>query len=219
MEQQEFINFRKELGQQGVTLVAVSKTKDAGEILRLYNYGQRDFGENYVQELTSKHSELPDDIRWHFIGHLQRNKVKDIAGFIHLIHGVDSERLIKEINKQAINNNRDISVLLQVHIAEESSKFGFDKQEILDLLHHLDLYPGVGVRGLMGMATFTDDMKQVAQEFDGLKHLFDECREHPAAKGWDTLSMGMSADYRVAIEHGSTMVRIGTLIFGERAKQ
>lgn len=199
-----------------MTLVAVSKTKTADEVKKLYDYGHRDFGENYVQELVAKADELPDDIQWHFIGHLQRNKVKDIAGFVHLIQGVDSERLLKEVNKQAIRNNRTISVLLQVHIAEESSKFGFDKNEIRDMLAHIDMYTNVSVRGLMGMATFTDDMVKVSREFSGLNDFYRECKKDPNAKGWDTLSMGMSADYEIAIQNGSTMIRIGSLIFGAR---
>lgn len=217
MDQKDFHNFKKELLDAGVTLVAVSKTKPTEDIQHLYNYGQRDFGENYVQELVIKQPHLPADIRWHFIGHLQRNKVKEIASFIYLIHGVDSEKLLKEINKQAINHNRIIDVLLQVHIAEENTKFGFDKNEIVALIPQLDLYPNVCIRGLMGMATFSDDKEKVGKEFRGLKDLFDECNSHLYDKQkWDTLSMGMSADYEIAIKNGSTMIRIGTLLFGAR---
>lgn len=217
MEQKDFCNFRKELHDAGVSLIAVSKTKDVADIKKLYDYGQRDFAENYVQELATKHGELPDDIRWHFIGHLQRNKVKEIAGFIHLIQGVDSERLLKEINKQAIHQNRTISVLLQVHIADENTKFGFNKKEITELLPHLEMYSHIVVKGLMGMATFTDEIAKVDSEFQSLHSLFTECKKHDAAAAWDTLSMGMSSDYEVAIKNGSTMVRIGTLLFGARA--
>lgn len=217
MEQSEFHNFKKELEDAGVQLIAVSKTKNEDEILRLYNWGQRDFGENYVQELVAKQNDLPDDIQWHFIGHLQRNKVKEIAGFIHLIQGVDSERLLKEINKQAIKFNRIIDILLQVHIAEEGTKFGFDAEEIKTLLPHLDLYANVRVRGLMGMATFTDDMDKVKKEFKSLAALFEDGKQHSPSAEWDILSMGMSSDYKTAITCGSSMIRIGTLLFGERS--
>lgn len=217
LEQSEFHNFKKELEDAGVRLIAVSKTKSKEEISRLYNWGQRDFGENYVQELVSKQSELPDDIQWHFIGHLQRNKVKEIAGFIHLIQGVDSERLLKEINKQAIRQNRTIQILLQVHIAEEGTKFGFDSEEIKTLIPHLDLYTNIQVRGLMGMATFTDDMEKVKGEFAGLSALYEACKKNLSVADWDILSMGMSSDYKTAINCGSSMIRIGTLLFGERS--
>lgn len=216
MEQKEFCNFKKELEDAGVTLVAVSKTKSADAIHKLYDYGQRDFGENYVQELVAKQAELPGDIQWHFIGHLQRNKVKEIAPFIHLIQSVDSERLLKEINKEAIKNNREINILLQVHIADESTKFGFDKNAIMELLPHLDHYMNVKVIGLMGMATFTDDLGQVSEEFQLLNQLFEDCRKESMADDWRILSMGMSADYENAIKNGSTMIRIGTLLFGSR---
>ncbi|MCO6497827.1 MAG: YggS family pyridoxal phosphate-dependent enzyme [Chitinophagaceae bacterium] len=216
MEQAEFLKFKDELTAVGVTLVAVSKTKPEEDILRLYNWGHRDFGENYVQELTSKQEALPKDIHWHFIGHLQRNKVKYIAPFVHLIHGVDSERLLKEINKEAVKNNRAIAVLLQVFIADEETKFGLDRNEVMELTARLNQYSNVKVRGLMGMATFTEDMEQVRKEFQTLKTLFDDCRKTENGKDWDTLSMGMSADYKVAVAEGSTMVRIGTLLFGKR---
>lgn len=200
---------------KGVTLVAVSKTKSVSEIQRFYNYGQRDFGENYVQELAAKHSRLPEDIRWHFIGHLQRNKVKDIAGFVHLIHGVDSERLLREVSKQAINQKRTINVLLQIHIADEATKFGFDENEVKDIINRTDSFPNVTVRGLMGMATLTNDTLKINREFERLHHLFEQLRG-TADLNWDTLSMGMSGDYKTAIDNGSTMIRIGTLIFGAR---
>ena len=216
MDQKEFSDFKKELEDAGVTLVAVSKTKSISEILRVYGYGQRDFGENYVQELIGKHSQLPRDIRWHFIGHLQRNKVKDIVGYVHLIHGIDSERLLKEVSKQAVNKNLSANVLLQVHIAEEATKFGFDENEIKDLVRRIHLFPNVTVKGLMGMATLTDNKAKVDAEFSKLNALFTECKKEDMAKDWNVLSMGMSGDYVTAIKNGSTMVRIGTLIFGAR---
>lgn len=196
--------------------MAVSKKKSAEDILKVYEYGHRDFGENYVQELVEKQKELPADIRWHFIGHLQSNKVKEIAGFVYLIHGVDSERLIKEINKQAIKNNRIIDILLQVHIAEEATKFGFSAEEIKEVLPILNLYPNINVKGLMGMGTLTNDQEQTNKEFKKMKVLFDDCNAILKSKSWSVLSMGMSGDYRIAIQNGSTMIRIGTLIFGER---
>jgi pyridoxal phosphate enzyme (YggS family) len=176
--------------------------------------GHRDFGENYVQELADKHAQLPSEIRWHFIGHLQSNKVKTIAPFVHLVHGVDSFKLLKEINKQGEKNNRVIDVLLQVHIAQEETKFGLDEKELEEILntnsgksHELN---NISVRGLMGMASLTDDMNKVRIEFKYLKSLFDKCAS------FNIISMGMSSDYKIAIEEGSNMVRIGSLIFGER---
>ena len=198
------------------TLVAVSKTKPAEDILELYNLGQRDFGENYVQELVDKYEQLPKAIRWHFIGHLQSNKVKYIAPFVHLIHGVDSFSLLKEINKQAAKNNRVIECLLQVHIAKEETKFGFDINE-LNELHGLPELKNVKVAGLMGMASFSDDMNLVRSEFKHLKRIFDANAQLSTINHQpSTLSMGMSGDYKIALEEGSTMVRIGSLLFGER---
>lgn len=201
------------------TLVAVSKTKPVEDILELYKLGHRDFGENYVQELTQKYEQLPKDIRWHFIGHLQSNKVKYIAPFVHLIHGVDSLSLLREINKQAAKNNRVIDCLLQVYIAREETKFGLDEDELNELLrslpaHHLT---NIHIAGLMGMASFSDDMNLVRKEFSYLKNLFDKHMQ-PATSNrqQSTLSMGMSADYRIAVEEGSNLVRIGSLLFGER---
>ena len=203
----------KELAVKNVTLVAVSKTKPAEAVQELYNLGHRDFGENYVQELVDKEAVLPKDIRWHFIGHLQSNKVKYIAPFVHLIHGVDSLSLLKEINKQAAKNNRVIDCLLQVHIAEEETKFGFDEHELNELpqLHELK---NIRVVGLMGMASFSDDMQKVRGEFKKLKALYSQWSM--VNSQWSVLSMGMSADYKIAIEEGSTMVRIGSLLFGSR---
>lgn len=209
---------RADLGSHHVTLVAVSKTKSVQEIKELYDLGHRDFGENYEQELVEKKSQLPGDVRWHFIGHLQSNKVKNIAPFIHLVQSVDSLKLLKEINKQGEKNNRVINCLLQVHIAEEETKFGLDEQELEALINtnsnELDQLGNVKVCGLMGMASFTDDMDKVKDEFRHLKSLFDKFKQKQST--FDILSMGMSADYSIAVEQGSTMVRIGSLIFGER---
>ena len=203
----------KELTTKKVTLVAVSKTKTAGEILELYQLGQRDFGENYVQELTEKYEQLPKDIRWHFIGDLQSNKIKFIAPFVTLIQSVDSEKLLAEIDKQAKKNNRPINCLLQVHIAAEETKFGFSETELAALSEaHLQTYNNVRVVGLMGMASFTENIATVTHEFKKLKSLFD----HFGGQHFSILSMGMSADYKIAIETGSTMVRVGSLLFGER---
>ena len=212
--------FLEELGAAKCTLIAVSKTKPVEDILEAYNTGHRDFGENKVQDLADKYEVLPKDIRWHMIGHLQRNKVKYIAPFVHLIHGVDSEKLLREINKQGEKNNRIIPCLLQVHIAEESTKFGFDVNEVLQFLKSGSVVDMkfVKVKGLMGMATFTDDIDQVRREFRSLKKLYDRIEsefEIPNVE-MSVLSMGMSGDYTIALEEGSTMIRIGTAIFGER---
>jgi len=196
------------------TLVAVSKTKSAEDIQVLYDLGQRDFGENYVQELADKEALLPKDIRWHFIGHLQSNKVKYIAPFIYLIHGVDSIGLLKEINKQAAKNNRIIDCLLQVHIAKEETKFGLDEKELHELKNELHELKNVNVKGLMGMASNSNDTTIVRTEFSSLHELFEKSKiQNPKFK---ILSMGMSGDYKIALEEGSTMVRIGSLLFGER---
>ncbi|MFN3137055.1 MAG: YggS family pyridoxal phosphate-dependent enzyme [Allomuricauda sp.] len=201
---------------EGVTLVAVSKTKPNEDILEAYEAGQRIFGENKVQEMVQKWEDLPKDIEWHMIGHVQRNKVKYMAEFVSLIHGVDSPRLLKEINKQAKKHNRVIPCLLQIHIAEEDTKFGLDEKELNELVDsdEFKTMEHIKIIGLMGMATFTEDMDQVRREFAQLKSLYD----HLKAKLTDIniLSMGMSGDYTVAIEEGSTMVRIGSSIFGAR---
>ncbi len=215
MEASEYYSLQSKLKDAGVTLVAVSKTKSESEIRKLYEWGQKDFGENYVQELVDKQAHLPKDIQWHFIGHLQRNKVKYIAPFVHLIHSVDSLKLIEEINKQAAKLDRVIDVLLQVHIAEEETKFGFDESELMSFVSNINQYPNINIRGLMGMATFTDDSAKVNREFQLLKNLFDKSISN-AGMHWDTLSMGMSADFEAAIKNGSTMVRIGSLLFGAR---
>ena len=206
------------------TLVAVSKTKPVDDIKVLYDLGQRDFGENYVQELTDKYKALPKDIRWHFIGHLQSNKVRYIAPFVHLVHGVDSYSLLKEINKQAARNKRIIDCLLQVHIAREETKFGLDELELDALIERITrkeeqegALSNIHAIGLMGMTTFTDNKDIVRSEFRNLKSLFDRHLQ-PATLNlqFSTLSMGMSGDYTIALEEGSNMVRIGSLIFGER---
>lgn len=200
----------------GITLVAVSKTKSVELIREAYNCGQRDFGENYVQELVDKHSALPEDIHWHFIGHLQTNKVKYIVQFVYLIQGVDSLKLLSEINKQAAKYGRRIKCLLQVHIASEETKFGFSPDEIMDLAASgiEQNYPNVEVCGLMGMASNTDDKKLIAKEFNLINSLFLEMKK--VSETCKTLSIGMSSDFELAIENGSTLVRIGSAIFGER---
>jgi pyridoxal phosphate enzyme (YggS family) len=203
---------QQELAARKVTLVAVSKTKPVSDILELYHLGHRDFGENYVQELKEKAEQLPKDLRWHFIGHLQSNKVKQIASFVHLIHGVDSLNLLNEINKQAAKNIRVIDCLLQVHIAQEETKFGLDEDELSIIL--MRKFDNVKICGLMGMASFTNDIEKVRNEFKHLKSLFDKLKTHNSRL--TTLSMGMSADYKIAIEEGSNLVRIGSLIFGKR---
>ena len=215
VNKEAYFNLLNEIKPSNVTLVAVSKTKPAEDIKELYNLGQKDFGENYVQELVEKQAQLPGDIHWHFIGHLQSNKVKYIAPFVHLIHGVDNFNLLKEINKQAAKHNRIIDCLLQVHIAQEETKFGFSEHELYntnwDELHELK---NVAVVGLMGMASFTDDMKKVRSEFKSLKYLYDKFEIRNSK--FEILSMGMSADYKIAIEEGSNMIRVGSLLFGAR---
>lgn len=212
---------KQELDAKQVTLVAVSKIQPVEAILKLYELGQRDFGENYVQELVDKQALLPKDIRWHFIGHLQSNKVKYIAPFVQLIHGVDSFKLLKEINKEAAKNNRVIDVLLQVHIAQEETKFGLNEEELKSIYNRnsdgLEELKNVRICGFMGMASFSDDLEKVRGEFRYLKSLFDWYADLPIANSqFSILSMGMSGDYTIAIEEGSTMVRIGSLLFGAR---
>ena len=201
-----FQQIRSELDPRGVTLIAVSKTKPAADIETLYQAGQRDFGENYVQELLTKQAQLPADIRWHFIGHLQTNKVKMILPYVYLIHGVDSIKLLKEINKQATKLGKVVSCLLQVHIAQEETKFGLDETELAAVAAIQHTLEHVSIKGLMGMATFTQNEAQIRSEF---RHLFRMSRQFPFA---DTpiISMGMSSDYTIAIEEGSTMIRIGS---------
>ncbi len=212
MIQENLLNIKASVPEH-VTVVAVSKTKPADAILEAHQSGHLDFGENKVQELCQKAETLPKDIRWHMIGHLQRNKVKYIAPFVHLIHGVDSERLLVEINKQAAKNNRIIDVLLQLHIAEETTKFGFSYEEAEALLAHKNTLENIRIVGVMGMATFSENTAQVKAEFDGLYTFFEKWKK---PLQWTTLSMGMSNDYPVAIASGSTMIRVGSLIFGKR---
>jgi len=199
--------------EQHTTLVAVSKTKPNEAIKELYDLGQRDFGENYVQELVDKQASLPLDIRWHFIGHLQSNKVKYIAPFVHLIHGVDSFKLLQEINKQAIKNNRVIDCLLQVHIAQEETKFGMDEHELADAIDAAATLSNINIKGLMGMASFSSDTQVLKNEFNHLQSLY---QKYQLNNIFSILSMGMSSDYKIAIESGSNLVRIGSLLFGAR---
>ncbi|PID92189.1 MAG: YggS family pyridoxal phosphate-dependent enzyme [Bacteroidetes bacterium] len=205
-----------------VQLVAVSKTKPDDLILEAYQAGQRDFGENKVQELQAKQLRLPADIRWHMIGHLQRNKVKYLAPFVHLIHGVDSLRLLESIDREAAKNQRCIDCLLQLHIARESSKFGMNEEELRELLSSESFrqMAHVRVRGLMGMASYTENTGQIRAEFRRLKRIFDQLKDSGfhGDQHFDLLSCGMSGDFQLAIEEGSNMVRIGSLIFGARQK-
>jgi len=207
---------KKELG-EGVTLVAVSKYSSDEAVQEAYDAGLRDFGENKAQDVTARKDRFPDDVRWHFIGHLQRNKTKYIAPYIHLIHSVDSLKLLKEINKRAKNEERVIPVLMQLHIAKEESKFGLDESELMELIHSDELaaMENVRVEGLMGMATNTQEDAMVRGEFEGLKAIFDRLAEAktPANVEMKTLSMGMSNDYQIAVECGSTQVRIGSAVF------
>ncbi len=198
----------------GATLVAVSKTKPVEEIQILFDAGQLDFGENKVQEMIEKQAVLSQEIRWHQIGHLQKNKVKHIASFVHLIHSVDSEDLLKEINKQALKQERIISCLLQIRIADEETKFGIEQEEAQRILATYETnFPFVKIVGLMGMATFTEDENQIRNEFRTLKIFYEKMK---TAYGFTTLSMGMSGDFKIALEEGSNMVRVGSAIFGER---
>lgn len=204
---------------ENVKLIAVSKTKPEADILEAYNAGHKIFGENKVQELVDKHEKLPKDIEWHFIGHLQSNKVKYLAPLVHLIHGVDSLKLLKEINKQATKNERIIDCLLQFHIANEKAKFGFYKEEVFELLQSPEFQNLKNIRivGVMGMATYTDDENQIRKEFANLKSYFEEIKEKIITNDYfNEISMGMSADYTIAIEEGSSMIRLGSTIFGIR---
>lgn len=216
---------KKNIPQQ-VTLVAVSKTKPVSDVMEAYEAGQRIFGENKIQEMTEKYEQMPKDIEWHMIGHVQTNKVKYMAPFVSLIHGVDSLKLLQEINKQAAKNNRVIPCLLQMHIAEEETKFGLDETELNEMLKQVqhDKYENIKIVGLMGMATFTENQNQIQKEFQHLKALFDTSKKHFDSVQCDNinlniLSMGMSGDYELAISCGSTMVRIGSSIFGNRNYQ
>lgn len=201
-----------------VTLVAVSKTHPVESISEAYQCGQRVFGENRVQELEEKHAQLPSDISWHLIGHLQKNKVKYIAPFVAMIHAVDNLELLKTIQKEAQKNDRNIDCLIQIHIAVEENKFGFSYSEADEFFRSYKRadYPNVRIRGLMGMATFTENQQQVKEEFDGLKTFFDAIRNRLNSNSFNVLSMGMSGDYKLAIEAGSTMIRVGSALFGSR---
>lgn len=215
---EKYTELISELSIAGATLIAVSKLKSVADIRELYNLGQRDFGENYVQELVEKQPQLPADIRWHFIGHLQTNKVKYIAPFVHMIQSVDSEKLLAEINKQAQKNNRQIKCLLQLHIADEQTKFGFNEEEIMNI--DPSKYLNIDFCGLMGMATFTDDKEKIKSEFNKLTKTAETLRLkatfsfQPSA--FNILSFGMSDDYQLALACGSNMVRIGSMLFGRR---
>lgn len=206
---ENILKLKKELPKE-VTLVAVSKTKPISDIEQAYNSGQLIFGENKVQELVEKYEKLPKEIQWQMIGHLQRNKVKFIAPFVRLIHGVDSEKLLKEIDKRAKQNNRTIDCLLQVHIANERTKFGFSEEEVLRIMKQKEDFKNINIVGLMGMATFTENKIQIKEEFSFLSEIYKKYEQ------MNILSMGMSGDYKIAIECGSTMVRIGSTIFGNR---
>ena len=208
----------KEKVPNDVTLIAVSKTKPNELIQEGMANGHLDFGENKVQELVSKYENLPKNIRWHMIGHLQRNKVKYIAPFVHMIHGVDSAKLLKEIEKQGQKNNRKINCLLQFHIASESTKFGFNLDEVQSLQNEefFNSLQHVNICGVMGMATFTDDDEMIRKEFNNLKSYFEKLKAHFIPNDFKIISMGMSGDYPIAIECGSNMIRVGSAIFGER---
>ncbi|WP_333876470.1 YggS family pyridoxal phosphate-dependent enzyme [Flavobacterium sp.] len=215
----ENLNLIKQNLPDNVTLVAVSKTKPVADLMEAYNAGQRVFGENKIQEMTEKWQQMPKDIEWHMIGHVQSNKVKYMVPYVKLIHGVDSLKLLKEINRQAVRWRKTINCLLQIHIAEEETKFGLNEKELDELLNSEEFksFTNIKVVGLMGMSTFTDNQTQIKREFNHLKAIFDTYKqlETPNLK-LETLSMGMSGDYQLAIACGSTMVRIGSSIFGSR---
>jgi pyridoxal phosphate enzyme (YggS family) len=222
VDQAAFQELKKYCDQHGVQLVAVSKTKPNEDILALYEKGHLVFGENYVQELIKKQEELPKDIQWHFIGHLQSNKIKYLAPFVALIHGVDTLKLLQAIDKEAKKCNRIIPCLLQVHVAKEETKFGFDITELRSAASEIFLekkFPHVSIAGLMGMASFTEDESIIRSEFQQLKSIFDELRdtykEH--SSHFNTLSMGMSSDYKIAVSCGSNMIRVGSVLFGARS--
>ena len=218
--EQNLLTIKATLPEQ-VTLVAVSKTKPISDLMEAYEAGQRIFGENKIQEMAEKWEAMPKDIQWHMIGHVQTNKVKFMAPFVSLIHGVDSLKLLEEINKQALKNNRIIDCLLQVYIAEEESKFGLDEDELNGVIQFItqnsEVYKNIRIVGLMGMATFTDNQNQIKKEFNHLKSIFDNLKSTETDNlQLNTISMGMSGDYKLAIDCGSTMVRIGSSIFGGR---
>ena len=219
MSIQQNLDLIKSTLPEQVTLVAVSKTKSVSEIMEAYNAGQRVFGENKIQEMVEKQDQMPKDIDWHMIGHVQRNKVKYMAHFVNLIHGVDNFKLLKEIDKQAKIHDRNIDCLLQIKIADEDSKFGMTSSEAKEILQYKEFseLKNVCIVGVMGMATFTEDKQQIEQEFKRLKSIFDELKELRIEDcKLKTISMGMSADYQIAIDCGSTMIRLGSSIFGDR---
>lgn len=203
---------------ENVSLVAVSKTKPVQDLLKAYEAGQRDFGENRIQEMAEKYEQLPKDIRWHMIGHVQANKIKYMSSFVAMVHGMDKPKRFGELNKEAVKQDRVIDCLLQVHIAKEESKFGFSFEEAKEFLSLglAENYPNLRIRGLMGMATFTEDQSQVAEEFKALAGFYKEMQRVMNAPDFNILSMGMSGDYEIAIQEGSNMVRVGQAIFGAR---
>lgn len=214
---ENLIQFKKAVDSH-VTLVAVSKTKPVEDIMEAYEAGHRDFGENKIQEMVEKYEQLPKDIRWHMIGHVQGNKIKYMAPFVHLVHGIDKEKRLKELNKEAEKNNRVIDCLLQIHIAKEETKFGFDLNEATEVMENnpQEKYPNVRIRGLMGMATLTDNDLQVRNEFRGLFQFYSKIKTELAPADFNILSMGMSGDYQLALDENSNMIRIGSAIFGKR---
>jgi pyridoxal phosphate enzyme (YggS family) len=213
---ENYLRIKEELKSFNAELIAVSKTKPASDIQELYDLGQRNFGENYVQELTEKIPQFPSDLNWHFIGHLQSNKVKQIADLVHLIHGVDSIKLAKEISKFGLSKNKKINCLLQIFIADEETKFGLDRDEANELFKEYanGNLAGLQINGLMGMASFSEDKVKVGNEFKSLHNLFLEYRKSDS--NIQILSMGMTGDYKIALDNGSNMIRIGSAIFGER---
>ena len=212
MIQKENLSKIKNKLDNNVEIVAVSKTKTVEEIMQIYNLGHRNFGENKVQEIVEKQKILPKDINWHFIGHLQRNKVKMIVGFVHLIHSVDSLKLLDEINKRATKEAKTINCLIQIKIAKEENKYGFDINEIDSVLEYAKNLKNVNIKGFMGMSTFTENQEVIENEFSSLKKVFDDKKSHE----FRILSMGMSNDYEVAVKNGSNMIRLGSIIFGKR---
>lgn len=221
---EKYKEITEELAGASVQLIAVSKIQTVTDIKKMYDLGQRDFGENYVQELVEKQPLLPPDIRWHFIGHLQSNKVKFIAPFVHLVQSVDSFKLLTEINKQAKKINKTINCLLQIHIASEETKFGLDESELNETMNAIQTNPeqfsNIHINGLMGMASFTDDIERIKIEMKLLKSFFEKYKSLSTGNcQLSTLSMGMSGDYKIAMEEGSNMVRIGSLLFGAREKK
>jgi pyridoxal phosphate enzyme (YggS family) len=216
---EEFNTFKDSLSKQNVQLVAVSKVHPASKIQTVYDYGHRVFGENRAQEMAEKYEQLPKDIKWHMIGPLQTNKVKYIIDFVDMIESVDRVKVLKEIQKRAKRINRTIDVLLQLHIAEEEQKHGFTESEVRSIIESKEQYDHISIRGFMGMSTLTDDENKIKKEFSSLKELFDQIKkEQPSWETFDTLSMGMTGDYPLAIESGSNCVRIGSMIFGQRPK-